>query len=414
MSAFVASTPPWYRQPLAVLIAAGVVLGLGMGVRQTFGLFVQPMADATGLSLASISLAIAVQNLLWGAVTPLVGMAADRWGNGPFLILGGLLYTAGMAVTALADTLFLVHLGAGVLVGFAVAAAGFPLVLAAVARAAPESKRSTWLGIASAGGSVGQFLLLPGAQTLIGAFDYQMALLALAGLSFLIVPLTVSLADRNVREGGAKAAAAGDQSLSAALSEAGGHRGYWLLTGGFFVCGFHVAFMTTHLPGYIVSCDLSAQTGAVALGLIGFFNIVGGLLAGWLGGRYRKKYLLSGIYLARTLAIALFLLGPKVDWAVWLFAATFGLLWLSTVPLTSGLVGQIFGPRYMASLFGIVMLGHQVGAFFGAWLGGLSVSLFGSYDPVWLASIALGLLAAALHAPIADRPLERSAPAAAA
>jgi predicted MFS family arabinose efflux permease len=405
-----ATDTPWYRQPLFVLVAAGLILGLSMGVRQTFGLFVQPMADATGISVAGISLAIAFQNLLWGVATPFVGMAADRYGNGPFLLAGGLFYAAGMAVTAYADTPLLLHLGAGALVGLGVSAAGFTLVLAAVARAAPDDRRSTWLGIASAGGSAGQFLLLPGAQSLIGAFDYQIALLVLAGLAFLIVPLTASVADRKVREGGRKAAAALEsQSLTAALGEAGAHRGYLLLTGGFFVCGFHVAFMTTHLPGYIVSCNLSAQTGAVALGLIGFFNIVGGLLAGWLGQRFRKKYLLSTIYLARAVAIALFLLGPKVDWAVWLFSATFGLLWLSTVPLTSGLVGQIFGPRYMATLFGIVMLSHQVGAFFGAWAGGLSVDLFGSYDPVWLASIALGLIAAALHFPIADRPLDRPA-----
>ena len=401
---------PWYRQPIFVLIAAGVILGLGMGVRQTFGLFIQPMSAATGLSVASISLAIAFQNLLWGAVTPLVGMAADRYGNGPFLVLGGFLYASGMAVTAYADSLFLVHLGSGVLVGFAVAAAGFPLVLAAVARAAPDEQRSTWLGIASAGGSVGQFLLLPGAQSLISAFDYQIALLVLAALSFLIVPLTASVADRRLRDGGEKAAAAlSSQSMTAALSEAGAHRGYLLLTAGFFVCGFHVSFMTTHLPGYIVSCNLSAETGAIALGLIGFFNILGGLLAGWLGGRYRKKYLLSYIYLARAVAIALFLIGPKTDWAVWMFSSAFGFLWLSTVPLTSGLVAQIFGPRYMATLFGIVMMGHQVGAFFGAWLGGLSVDLLGSYDPVWYISILLGLLAAALHWPIADRPIERPA-----
>jgi predicted MFS family arabinose efflux permease len=401
---------PFYRRPLFVLLAAGVILGLGMGVRQTFGLFVQPIADTTGISVASISLAIAVQNLLWGAITPAVGMAADRYGNGPFLVVGGLLYAAGLTITAYADDLFLLHLGAGLFVGFAVACAGFPLVLAAVARAAPEEKRSSWLGIASAGGSVGQFLLLPGAQTLIGVFDYQMALLLLAALSLLIVPLTASVADRRMREGGQLAAAAGaGQSLRAALSEAGGHRGYLLLNGGFFVCGFHVSFMTTHLPGYIVSCNLSAQTGAVALGLIGFFNILGGLLAGWLGGRYRKKYLLSGIYLARAVAIALFLLGPKTDLTVWLFSAAFGFLWLSTVPLTSGLTGQIFGPRYMATLFGIVMMSHQVGAFFGAWAGGLSVDILGSYDPVWLVSIALGLIAAVLHWPISDRPLDRPA-----
>ena len=183
------------------------------------------------------------------------------------------------------------------------------------------------------------------------------------------------------------------------------HSGYLLLTGGFFVCGFHVAFIGTHLPGYITSCNLAPLVGATALSIIGFFNILGGLAAGVLGSRYRLKYLLSGIYLARAVAIALFLLGPKTEWAVFLFSGAFGLLWLSTVPLTSALVGQIFGPRYMATLFGIVMLGHQLGAFFGAWFGGLSYDLSGSYDAVWIVSVLLGLLAAVLHWPIADRPV---------
>jgi predicted MFS family arabinose efflux permease len=189
------------------------------------------------------------------------------------------------------------------------------------------------------------------------------------------------------------------------VNQAGRHSGYLLLTGGFFVCGFHVAFVGTHLPGYITSSNLAPLVGATALSIIGFFNILGGVAAGVLGSRYRLKYLLSGIYLARAVAIALFLLGPKTEWAVYLFSGAFGLLWLSTVPLTSALVGQIFGPRYMATLFGIVMLGHQLGAFFGAWFGGLSYDLSGSYDAVWIISVLLGLLAAVLHWPIADRPV---------
>tara|TARA_R110002072_G_scaffold122455_11_gene257034 strand:- start:5336 stop:6553 length:1218 start_codon:yes stop_codon:yes gene_type:complete len=396
----------WWRHPLAILLAAGIILGLGMGIRQTMGLFLDSLSLATGASLASISLAIAFQNLIWGVATPFVGALADRYGVARFLVLGSLLYAAGLAVTAMATNGLMIHLGAGLLIGLAVGAVGFPLVLAAVAKAAPEEKRSLWLGLASSGGSVGQFLLLPGSQALIDSFGWTTALLSLALLSLLVVPLAASMVGKSASIRQEKTV----QSLTQAVQEARDHRGYWLLTGGFLVCGFHVAFVATHLPGYIVANNLPASLGAQALGFVGLFNIFGGLLAGWLGGRYRKKYLLSGIYLARSLVILLFLLGPKTELTVYLFSASFGLLWLSTVPLTSGLVGQIFGPRYMATLFGIVMMGHQVGAFFGAWFGGISIDLTGSYDAVWWISIGLGLLAAALHWPIADKPMARLFP----
>jgi len=293
-----------------------------------------------------------------------------------------------------------------VLIGIAVAASGFPMVLAAVARSVAPEKRSAALGLAASGGSVGQFILLPGSQLLINSFGWVGALLILAALSALIVPLAVALVGKPAAASGAVRV----QSLREALVEAGRHKGYLLLTAGFFVCGFHVAFLATHLPAYIASCNLSPLVGATSLSLIGFFNIIGGLSAGWLGGRFRKKYLLAGIYFARALAIAIFLLGPKTEIAVWLFSASFGLLWLSTVPLTSGIVGDVFGPRYMATLFGVVMLSHQVGAFFGAWLGGLSWDLTGNYDAVWLLAVLLGLLAAALHWPIADRPIAETVP----
>jgi predicted MFS family arabinose efflux permease len=241
--------------------------------------------------------------------------------------------------------------------------------------------------------------LLPLAQVLIETIGWPAALLIFAALSALIIPLAAALS------GKPETLTSGGLSIGGAVNQAGRHSGYLLLTGGFFVCGFHVAFIGTHLPGYITSCNLPPLVGATALSIIGFFNILGGLAAGVLGSRYRLKYLLSGIYLARAAIIALFLLGPKTEWAVFLFSGAFGLLWLSTVPLTSALVGQIFGARYLATLFGIVMLGHQLGAFFGAWFGGLSYDLSGSYDAVWMISILLGLLAAALHWPIADRPL---------
>jgi predicted MFS family arabinose efflux permease len=323
---------------------------------------------------------------------------ADRYGAGRILVTGGLLYALGIVIMALGASGLAIHLGAGVLVGLAVGASGFPLVLSAIARAVPEERRNMAIALAATGGSVGQFLLLPLAQILIETTGWPGALLIFAGLSALIIPLASGL------RGKPDTVSSGATGIGGAVNQARRHSGYLLLTGGFFVCGFHVSFIGTHLPGYITSYNLAPLVGATALSIIGFFNILGGLAAGVLGSRYRLKYLLSGIYLARAVAIALFLLGPKTDWAVYLFSGAFGLLWLSTVPLTSALVGQIFGPRYMATLFGIVMLGHQLGAFFGAWFGGLSYDLSGSYDAVWIISVLLGLLAAVLHWPIADKP----------
>ena len=387
------------KLPVLILACGASVLALNMGVRQTFGLFLEPMTLDLGISRGNFSLAIAVQNILWGLLTPLCGMLADRYGTGRVMATGGLLYALGIVIMALGASGLAVHLGAGVLVGVAVGASGFPLVLSAVARSVPEERRNLAIALAATGGSVGQFLLLPLAQLFIQALGWPAALLIFAGLSALIVPLASAL------KGKPDAATSGALGIGGAVNQAGRHSGYLLLTAGFFVCGFHVAFVGTHLPGYITSCNLAPLVGATALSIIGFFNILGGLAAGVLGSRYRLKYLLSGIYLARAAAIALFLLGPKTEWAVFLFSGVFGLLWLSTVPLTSALVGQIFGPRYMATLFGIVMLGHQLGAFFGAWFGGLSYDLSGSYDAVWVISILLGLLAAVLHWPIADRPV---------
>ena len=387
------------RLPLIILVCGASVLALNMGVRQTFGLFLEPMTLDLGISRGNFSLAIAIQNILWGLLTPLCGILADRYGAGRVLVTGGLLYALGIVIMALGASGLAIHLGAGVLVGMAVGASGFPLVLSAIARAVPEERRNMAIALAATGGSVGQFLLLPLAQILIETTGWPGALLIFAGLSALIIPLASGL------RGKPDTVSSGATGIGGAVNQARRHSGYLLLTGGFFVCGFHVSFIGTHLPGYITSYNLAPLVGATALSIIGFFNILGGLAAGVLGSRYRLKYLLSGIYLARAVAIALFLLGPKTDWAVYLFSGAFGLLWLSTVPLTSALVGQIFGPRYMATLFGIVMLGHQLGAFFGAWFGGLSYDLSGSYDAVWIISVLLGLLAAVLHWPIADKPV---------
>ena len=393
-------TQAFWRYPLFALVAAFVILGLGMGLRQSFGLFVGPITVDTGVSVATLSLAFAIQNLLWGAMTPFVGALADRYGTQRFLILGSLLYASGLAVMSVADNAFLVYLGNSVLTGLGVATVGFTLVLSAVARIAPEDKRSTWLGIASAGGSMGQFLLVPGAQLIMNDIGWSGAFLVLAALALLIIPLSFSFASRPTESTGTLT----QETMGETLNGARRHSGYLLLTAGFFVCGFHVSFITVHLPGYVVSCNLSAQTGANALGIIGLFNVIGTLLAGWLGQRYRMKYLLAGIYFARAASIAIFLAAPKTDLVVFLFAASFGLLWLSTVPLTNGIIGRIFGPRYLATLFGITMFSHQVGAFFGAYIGGQSLALTGDYDLVWWISIGLAVLAGLLNMPISDAP----------
>jgi len=390
-----------------VLLSAMVVLGLNMGVRQTGGLFLEPMTQDLGISRTSFALAIASQNLLWGLMTPIVSVLADRYGAGRLLALGGVLYTLGLLIMGLGHSEFSLHLGAGVFIGLGVSACGFPMVLSAVARAFSERRRSLALGVAATGGSVGQFLLLPFTQVTIGEIGWSRTLIALAALAFLIVPLAAMLTGKPETPAGETAFG----GIRAAIGQAGRHRGYQLLTGGFFVCGFHVAFIATHLPAYINTLNFDPLVGATALSLVGGFNIIGGLLAGYLGGRYRKKYLLSGIYLARAVVIALFLIGPKTEIAVWMFGASLGILWLATVPLTSGLVGDVFGARYLATLFGFVMFSHQIGAFLGAWLGGLSYDLTGSYTAVWIMAIVLGLLAAVLHWPISDRPVSEAAPA---
>jgi len=389
------------RRAWFVLAAGAFVLTLNMGIRQSFGLFLEPMTVDLGWERAVFALALAVQNLIWGLVQPVAGMVAERYGYGRTLTGGALLYVLGLIVMAEGTDPLAFELGAGLLVGCALAATGFPVVLAAVVRVFPPERRSLALGVAGTGASFGQFVLPPLSQGLIGAYGWPAAYLTLAALACLILPLALPLAGRatSVHE------EEGPARLGAALAEAGRHSGFWYLCLGFFVCGFHVAFIATHLPVYVTGCGLPAMVGAVALALIGFFNMVGSYVAGLLGGRYRKKYLLSALYFGRAVVIAIFLWIPPSEASVLAFSAAMGLLWLGTVPLTSGLVGQIFGVRHLATLFGLVLLAHQIGAFLGAWLGGYIFDLTGSYSEMWLFAIGLGLLAAAIHWPIADRPL---------
>jgi len=388
--------------PYVLVACGGLILLIGMGMRNTFGLFLQPMSLDLDLPRQVFSLAIAVQMLVWGASQPIFGGLADRYGAARIVMLGGSFYIGGLLLMANATGPWALHGGAGVLVGLGISAAGFAVLLGPVGRAFPAEKRSMALGIVSAGGSCGQLVMAPITGGLIGEIGWVSASLVLAAIVALIIPLAVGVRGKSVVD---KVSA---NSLSEALSEASRHPGYWLLCGGFFVCGFHVAFIATHLPPFLSDHDLSQMLAATAIALIGLFNIFGTLASGWLGGRFRQKHVLSFYYLGRAIVIGGFLVFPVTETSVLVFAALMGFLWLGTVPLTSGLVASIFGPRYLGALFGIVFFSHQLGGFLGAWLGGYIFDLTGSYNLVWIVAIALGAVAAMLHWPIADNPITRS------
>jgi len=394
--------------PMKVMIAmvcGGLILSLSMGIRQSLGLFMEPMSHGLGWNIGVFSFALAIQNLLWGLGQPFAGAIADKFGSGRTLAVGGLLYAVGLAMMASAGSPWMVHFSGGVIVGIGVAATGFPIVLGAVGRLVPPEKRPQALGLVSAGGSFGQYIFAPISQGLIGGVGWWAALIALAAFAALAVPMAAALTG-TAKDGGL--AGEYEQTLTSAVREAMAHPGYLLLVAGFFVCGYHVAFIAVHLPNYLSLCGISPMMSATALGLIGFFNMIGTWLAGHLGGRFRMKYLLSTIYFARSAVIALFLILPVTETTTLAFSAGMRLLWLGTVPLTSGIIAQVFGARYLATLFGIVLLSHQVGAFLGAWYGGWAFDTNGSYDMVWISAIGLGIFAGLVHLPIRDNPLERA------
>jgi predicted MFS family arabinose efflux permease len=386
---------------MVVLICGAPVLTVLMGLRQSMGLFLKPMTLELQVGREVFALGLAISNLLWGAAGPFAGMLADKYGTGRAVLIGGILYVLGFWALAEAQDGTLIYVG-NVLQGFAMAGAGFSIILGAVGRAAPPEKRSWALGIVSAGGSFGQFAFVPYADWFLRAFDWRFALLALALTALTILPLA-----RGVSGFAAPPAARGAQTAGQALREAMGHSGFWLLTIGFFVCGFQVVFVAVHLPAYIADKGLEAWSAAYALALVGLFNIVGTYTAGVMGTKGIKKKLLAYIYLGRSAVFIVFLLAPVSEASVMIFGAALGLFWLSTVPLTSGLVAQIFGTTWMSMLYGIVFFSHQIGSFMGAWLGGMFFDMFGSYDLVWAMCVALGFVAAALHWPIKDAPMPR-------
>jgi len=390
--------------PTGVLVTASVVLSICLGLRNSLGLFLSPMAAELGITAGFFGFSLAVQNLVWGLAQPFIGAMADRVGSRPVLVGAAVVYAAGLLLmSASTDPTVGLGLGGGVMVGIGVAGTGFGVLLGAVSRAVPPERRSWAVGLVSAAGSLGTILIAPLGQLLIATMGWRAAMLAFAAIAAAMAVVSFGI-------GGRAAAPAASQPglpLRAALGEALGHPGFLMMMTAFFACGFQLTFIAAHLPGYLAMCGLPPSVSASALALIGLFNAGGSYLAGWLGGRYNKSYLLASVYLLRTLGIAIYIVLPVTVLSTLVFASAMGLLWLGVAPLVSGLIGQMFGLRNFNALFGTVFLSHQLGSFTGAWLGGAVRDATGSYMLGWVAMIAIGLLAAALQFPMSTRPSAR-------
>ena len=400
-----------WRTPAIILICACLIGVIGFGPRSALGLFLKPMTIAHGWGRDVFSLALAIQMLLWGVGQPFAGAVADRFGAVRVLCVGSLFYAVGLALMAYASTPLLLYLTAGVLIGFGLSGCAFPLVVGALGKLMPEQWRSLAFGLGTAAGSFGQFLFSPISIGLMDHFAWQSTLLTFSAIVLLIMPLSLALA--TPKTSSSPQAVVRQQSVTQALAEAFGHRSYVLLVIGFFTCGFQLFFITVHLPAYLVDRGLSAHIGGWTIGVIGLFNIVGSISSGWLAGRMPKRYLLSAIYFARSLAVTAFILMPASDTSALIFGAVIGLLWLSTVPPTSGLVALMFGTRWLTMLFGFAFFSHQVGGFLGVWLGGLLYEKTGSYEIVWWLSVFFGVASAIINLPIIEKPVARAATAAA-
>ena len=387
-----------FSKPLIyMLIGSAIILALSLGVRHAFGLYLVPMSHEFGWGHNVFSLAIATQNLIWGAVQPITGAFADKYGSKIVVAVGGALYALGLLLMAVSSTGLLLNLSVGLILGLALSATSFPVLLSAVGRAAPPEKRSLAMGIASAAGSFGQFIMLPSTLLLLQSVGWSGALIVSAILIVLIVPLAWMLKAPMYQNPNASSVSQPALGFKQVLVIAKNHKPFWFLALGFFVCGFQVVFIGIHLPSYLIDHGFNATTGTVFLALVGLFNIVGTYTAGWLGGRYSKPHLLMWLYGLRGISIIAFLILPLSIWTIYAFGIIMGLLWLSTVPLTNGIVANMFGIKYLTMLSGIVFFTHQVGSFFGGWLGGLNHDLTGNYNVIWIVSIALSAFAVLVH-----------------
>lgn len=398
--------PANWQTPLIVIAAGCLIALLGFGARSAYGLLLEPMTSARGWGRETFAFALAIQNLVWGFGVPLASMLADRYGPSRVLAVGAIVYAAGTWGMATSTTGAGLTLFGGILTGLGIALTSFSIALAAMVKVVEPGRQSLVLGIGTSAGSLGQVIFSPLSQLVIAEYGWDSALFFLAASVLVIVPLAFVLPG-NTDPGSDTGI---EQGLGDAIVEALRHRGYVLLTLGFFVCGFHVAFITVHFPAYVKDLGLAAEVGAYAIAIIGLCNIVGSFLSGLAGQRWPKKSGLVVIYSLRALAIAGLMIADKTPSTIYLFAATMGILWLSTVPLTSGIVAQVFGLRFMATLFGIVFLSHQLGSFLGVWLGGYLYDHTGTYDLVWWTGVALSVAAALIHVPINERPLPRLRP----
>ncbi len=389
-----------------VLVCGAAIVTLSMGIRHGFGLWLQPVTMDRGWTRETFAFAIAVQNIAWGIAGPVAGMLADRYGAYRVLVVGALLYSLGLVLMALSTSGLAFTGSAGLLLGMAQSGTTYAVVYGVIGRNVAAEKRSWAMGVAAAAGSFGQFLMVPVETWLISTWGWQNALFVLGCLALAIIPLAVGL-----KEPLQTAATGFQQSVGSAVREAFGHRSFQWLMAGYFVCGFQVVFIGVHMPSYLKDHGMAPGVATMALALIGLFNVFGTYTAGWLGGRMPKRYILSGIYILRAVVISLFLVAPLTPMSVYIFAATMGFLWLSTVPPTNAVIAQIFGVQYMSMLGGFVFFSHQVGSFLGAWLGGKLYDLTGNYDLVWGIAIALGVFAALANLPVREEPIPRGQPA---
>jgi MFS family permease len=392
-----------------LIVSAALILAVTMGLRNALGLFVSPLNTSTGLGIVSISFALAVGQFVWGAAQPVFGALADRTGSFRIIALGAVLLALGLAVTPFMHSSLGLIFCLGVLSAAGAGGASFSILIGATAQHLPPERRAFASGFINAGGSFGQFVFAPLAQALITAFGWVTALLSLAASALLTIPLALPLRDKHT---GGPTVHKGGISLSEQTLLAFKDRSYWCLHAGFFTCGFHIAFLVTHLPGEVALCGLPASVSAASLAIIGLANIAGSLSVGWLAQTHRMKILLVWVYGIRAVAIAIFLMAPHTALAFYIFAMVLGVSWLATVPPTAGLVGKLFGTRYLATLFGLTLLSHQIGGFFGAWLGGLAVAASGNYDWMWYADIVLATAAALVNLPIREaQPIPAAAAA---
>jgi MFS family permease len=400
------------------MAAAAAILMITMGMRQTLGLYITPITESTGVGYAAMSFALAIGQLMWGIAQPVFGGLADRYGPGRVLVAGGLMLATGAALTPFATNEFALIMTVGVLTAAGAGAGSFAVLIGVVAQRVPAAKRSFASGFVNAGGSMGQFVFAPVTQVLIGTLGWMGAMWTMAIAALATLPLIRPLLRGRNPTGNAPgtAAAAPGSAVSAKpmtlreqLRIAAKDKSYWCLHAGFFTCGFHISFLVTHLPGEVGLCSLPASVAASSLAIIGLSNVVGSLTAGWLGGVMRMKYLLFIMYFSRAAAVLIYLAAPKTPQTFYVFAVVLGITWLATVPPTAGLVGKLFGVRYLATLFGLATLTHQIGGFLGAWLGGIAMTRFGDFTWMWYADAALALAAAFVNLPIREAPVQRAA-----